>query len=890
MSTTKLRFRCRATVARLSLCLTLVTGPVVFGQGSGGPGARHFGQTAQGPRGVFKTTSELAADANKRGVRRPGYLKKEFELPGRKSRPQDPNAVSRASSASLSNQKATGSVAIPTRYYPQVVGSTFDAVTGPAETGAFPPDSMGAAGPTQFIVFVNGRLRSFNKATSLADHVLDLSPDDFFANVMTPDKTAALNFTADPQIRYDRVKSRWILTMIDAPSTSESSLADLPNRVLIGVSDAASMGMVSTGTVWSFYYVQQNTIGGGDSGEFLDYDSLGVDAKALYIGGNMFAATGGSFITTSVFVVNKASILNGGPIVVTAFRDLLSSGDGPDSPRGVDNFDPSSNEGYVIGSSSAAFGRLILRRISNPGGTPSISDNIAVTVNTTAFPIPVDHAGNTSGSTGRLDSIDDRLYAAHIRDGKLWTAHTIAVGASGVSTTIDPQRRDAVRWYELAIPPDTGTPTVSQSGTIFDNASLATNARQYFMPYAMVSGQRHAAIGFTTTGAQYYIDAGVDGRLVGDAGGFLATPSLLTSTTVAYNPPGDTGFGTVRRWGDYSFTSLDPSDDMTMWTVQEYCSGANVYGVRVTKLMAPPPATPGVADVAVPLNSSSTNVTITGISVSGSGFFDPGASFPNHIAATVSGGVKVNQTSYVDATHVTLNVDSTMAASGASDVTVTNPDGQSASASGILAVGSASPSPSPNPSPTPSPTPLPSPNPQNGMYGVITSPASGSVLASSKVTFYWSAGSASAYWLKIGNSVGGTDILNSGQTGGHYWIASYLPTDGRTLYVRLMSLVGGVWVDPSRDYVYTAQNLAVQTPTIQPPSGTFRTKVMVTLQDGTPGATIYYTINNITPTTSSTVYSAPFILKGKGTKTVKAMAVKSGVTTSAIATATLKIK
>ena len=38
-----------------------------------------------------------------------------------------------------------------------------------ADTGSYPPDTMGAVGPSQFIVAVNGRLRSFAKATGLAD-------------------------------------------------------------------------------------------------------------------------------------------------------------------------------------------------------------------------------------------------------------------------------------------------------------------------------------------------------------------------------------------------------------------------------------------------------------------------------------------------------------------------------------------------------------------------------------------------------------------------------------------------------------------------------------------------------------------------------------------------
>ncbi|MBK8305235.1 MAG: hypothetical protein IPK98_18345 [Chloracidobacterium sp.] len=65
------------------------------------------------------------------------------------------------------------------------LGSAFDAATL-TDTGSFPPDSNGAAGPTQYIGFQNGRIRSFNKTTGAADGVMNLNPDVFYASVMTP--------------------------------------------------------------------------------------------------------------------------------------------------------------------------------------------------------------------------------------------------------------------------------------------------------------------------------------------------------------------------------------------------------------------------------------------------------------------------------------------------------------------------------------------------------------------------------------------------------------------------------------------------------------------------------------------------------------------------------
>jgi PKD repeat protein len=175
----------------------------------------------------------------------------------------------------------------------------------------------------------------------------------------------------------------------------------------------------------------------------------------------------------------------------------------------------------------------------------------------------------------------------------------------------------------------------------------------------------------------------------------LQAPTNYTASTTAYNPSGDPGGTSGRRWGDYSYTSVDPNDDMTMWTIQEFCDAANSYGVRVVKLFAPPPATPAsTVPSSVMQGSNNVDVLVTGTQVGGSGFFDPGAGFSNRLSAAVNGGgVTVNSVTYSNPAIATLNITVTGgAALGARTVTVTNPDGQSVtSVSGILTITSSGP-------------------------------------------------------------------------------------------------------------------------------------------------------------------------------------------------------
>jgi LysM repeat protein len=81
----------------------------------------------------------------------------------------------------------------------------------------------------------------------------------------------------------------------------------------------------------------------------------------------------------------------------------------------------------------------------------------------------------------------------------------------------------------------------------------------------------------------------------------------------------------------------------------------------------------------------------------------------------------------------------------------------------------------------------------------------------------------------------------------------------------------------------TSAAIHTATPIFSPSGGAYSSSQIVTIIDAFPQATIHYTTDGSTPTSSSAVYSGPIMVTS--TETVNALATESGYTTSAIATA-----
>jgi hypothetical protein len=137
----------------------------------------------------------------------------------------------------------------------------------------------------------------------------------------------------------------------------------------------------------------------------------------------------------------------------------------------------------------------------------------------------------------------------------------------------------------------------------------------------------------------------------------------------------------------------------------------------------------------------------------------------------------------------------------------------------------------------------------------ITSPTADTTLVGPSVTFDWSAATgATTYYLQVGSTgAGSTNIYNSGWRDVTSWTATGLPTNGKTVYVRLSTDYNGL-VEHSDTTYLAATAGALITPA--PETTLSGSSVTFDWTAGTTGATQYYLSLGSTGVGSSNIYNS----------------------------------
>ena len=164
-----------------------------------------------------------------------------------------------------------------------------------------------------------------------------------------------------------------------------------------------------------------------------------------------------------------------------------------------------------------------------------------------------------------------------------------------------------------------------------------------------------------------------------------------------------------------------------------------------------------------------------------------------------------------------------------------------------------------------------------GTAGTPTfSPAGGTFSSTQTVTLYSSTSGATIYYTTNGTTPSTSSTKYTGPI-----------TVSATETIRAIAAVSGDNNSAVGSATYTITDPVAAAPTFSLASGTYSAGQSVSLSDATAGATIYYTTNGTTPSTSSTKYTGTITVSA--TETIEAIAVATGYSNSALSTATYTI-
>jgi hypothetical protein len=156
----------------------------------------------------------------------------------------------------------------------------------------------------------------------------------------------------------------------------------------------------------------------------------------------------------------------------------------------------------------------------------------------------------------KLDAGDTRALSVLVRDGSLYLAHNVFLPAGGAPT------RCSVMWWQIAV--GSAVPDVIQNG-IYDDTS---GKQSYAYPSIAANWKGDALVGFSTFAKDQYPNAAYALHAASDPPGQLRMLYTYKKGNGYYNAANSNT--DEYRWGDYSSTVIDPRNDESFWTIQEY--------------------------------------------------------------------------------------------------------------------------------------------------------------------------------------------------------------------------------------------------------------------------------------------------------------------------------
>jgi hypothetical protein len=397
---------------------------------------------------------------------------------------------------------------------------------------AAPPDTNGAVGATQYVQWVNESFAVFDKTTGAIASGFPKAGNSLWSGFGGGCET---NNDGDPVVQYDKAANRWVMTQFSVSTT--------PYLQCVAVSQTSD----ATGAYYRYAFTEPY---------FNDYPKLGVWPDGYYISFNMF--NGNSFVGGRACALNRSAMLTGATALQICFQ--LSPLYGGLLPSDLDGATPppsgSPNFFLSFGNDSAS---MDLWKFHADFVTPANSTLTHVNFPVAAFALPCSGGGACipqSGTSQKLDSLGDRLMhrVAYRNFGDheaLVANHSVSAGSSV-----------GVRWYEIRNP--NSAPAVFQQGT------YAPDSSNRWMGSIAMDKVGNIALGYSVSSSSMFPGIRYTGRAPGDALGTLQTENTIISG-------GGSQTSGLNRWGDYSAMTIDPSDDCTFFSTNEYLKSSGSF-------------------------------------------------------------------------------------------------------------------------------------------------------------------------------------------------------------------------------------------------------------------------------------------------------------------------
>ncbi|MGH7986511.1 MAG: hypothetical protein ACREQX_09545 [Candidatus Binataceae bacterium] len=416
----------------------------------------------------------------------------------------------------------------PTRSFAAVVSNGSVAV----------PDTQGAAGPNDLVVTLNSEVEIQDKEGNVLSAVTLAS---FWSS---------LNITSvvDPRIVYDPYNGHWIFS-----AAADQGLASA--AILLGVSHSSDPT-----ASWALYKIPASANGS----QWADFPMLGFNAKWVVVQANMYMVTNGTFVQSNLYVFNKAALYGGGPAAYTLITDYDGFTQCPTVT--YDNSVPTEYliESYNYGTTAPGASELRLSEITGAVGSEVLDLGAAYpyTANGWQSYAPTTNFAPQSGTTTGIDTGDDRILSCAYRNDAIWAAQTVYLPAAGTPT------RSAAQWWQIGTASGS-LGVVDQLGRIDDSTATLFFA----FPTIAVNQSGDAVIGYSRFSSAQYPSADFAFHAAGDAAGTVEGDTVLRAGQGPY-----ISAASDNQWGLESATVVDPSDDNSFWTLQEYASTNNAWG------------------------------------------------------------------------------------------------------------------------------------------------------------------------------------------------------------------------------------------------------------------------------------------------------------------------